>query len=276
MKIPFTKLSGSGNDFIVIDHRTPFLPEATLSRWVAKICAHRLSVGADGVILIEPASGGKADFRWRLFNADGSPAEMSGNGGRCAARFAHLKGIAKTAMVFETPAGLIEAEVVNDRVKIRFTDPTDFRWRLDVTIDGTRREGHFVNTGVPHLVYLVDDVDAVDLIPLGRASRFHPLFHPAGTNVNVIQRLDPHRLKIRTYERGVEDETLACGTGSVASALVAATVAGAESPVTLLPKGGQPLTVTFAKEGQRFRDIFLAGDARVVYDGEMGPEAWEY
>lgn len=280
MKIPFTKLSGSGNDFILIDHRTPFLPEATLSQWVAKVCAHRLSVGADGIILIEPpgpsASGGKADFRWRLFNADGSPAEMSGNGGRCAARFAFLKGIAKAAMVFETPAGLIQAEVIGDQVKIRFTDPTDFRWRLAVEIDGTRREGHFVNTGVPHLVYLVDDVETVDLPVLGRKSRLHPLFQPAGTNVNFIQRLDAHRLKIRTYERGVEDETLACGTGSVASALVAATVSGAQSPVTLLPRGGQPLTVTFTREGERFRGIYLAGDARVVYDGEMGEEAWKY
>ena len=278
MKIPFTKLSGSGNDFILIDHRTPFLPEATLSQWVAKICAHRLSVGADGVILIEPSnpSGyGRTDFRWRLFNADGSRAEMSGNGGRCAARFAHAKGIAKAVMVFETPAGLIQAEVVGDQVKIRFTDPTDFRWRLAVTIDGASREGHFVNTGVPHLVYLMDDVDAVDLIPLGRASRFHPFFQPAGTNVNVIQKLDSHRLKIRTYERGVEDETLACGTGAVASALVAASVAGVQSPVTLLPKG-QPLTVSFSREGDRFKDIYLAGDARIVYDGEMGPEAWEY
>jgi diaminopimelate epimerase len=277
MKIPFTKLTGSGNDFILIDHRTPFLPESTLSQWVAKICAHRLSVGADGVILIEPPDNPQqADFRWRLFNADGSPAEMSGNGGRCAARFAHVKGIAKAAMVFETPAGLIQAEVVGDQVRIRFTDPTDFRWRLAVTIDGASREGHFVNTGVPHLVYLVDDVDAVELISLGRASRFHSLFQPAGTNVNLIQTLDPHRLKIRTYERGVEDETLACGTGAVASALVASTVAGVESPVTLLPRGGQPLTVSFTREGDRVKDIYLAGDARIVYDGEMGPEAWEY
>jgi diaminopimelate epimerase len=280
MKIPFTKLSGSGNDFILIDHRTPVLPEATLSQWVAKICAHRLSIGADGVILIEPpsssASGGKADFRWRLFNADGSPADMSGNGGRCAARFAYLKGIAKAAMVFETPAGLIQAEVTGDQVKIRFTDPTDFRWRLSIEVDGTRREGHFVNTGVPHLVYLVENIDSVDLLTVGRKNRFHPLFQPAGTNVNFIQRLDSHHLKIRTYERGVEDETLACGTGAVASALVAATVAGAQSPVTLLPKGGQPLTVSFAREGDQFRNIDLAGDARVVYEGEMGEEAWKY
>jgi diaminopimelate epimerase len=283
MKIPFTKLSGSGNDFILIDHRTPFLPEATLSQWVAKICAHRLSVGADGVILIEPpgpsasaGSDGKADFRWRLFNADGSPAEMSGNGGRCAARFAFLKGIAKTAMVFETPAGLIQAEVMDNQVKIRFTDPTDFRWRLLVELDGVRREGHFVNTGVPHLIYLVEDVDAVDLLSLGRKSRLHPLFQPAGTNVNFIQQLDAHRFKIRTYERGVEDETLACGTGSVAAALIAASVAGAENPVTLLPKGGQPLTVTFTREGAQFRDIYLAGDARIVYEGEMNEEAWKY
>ncbi|MEW6324050.1 MAG: diaminopimelate epimerase [Nitrospirota bacterium] len=277
MKIPFTKLTGSGNDFILIDHRRPFLPEASLSEWIRKICAHRLSVGADGVILIElPSQSQQADFRWRLFNADGSPAEMSGNGGRCAARFAYLKGIAKAAMVFETPAGLIQAEIINDEVKIRFTDPADFRWGLKVPIDGATHEGHFVNTGVPHLVYLVSDVDAVDLLPLGRKSRHHELFQPAGTNVNVIHRLDAHHLRIRTYERGVEDETLACGTGAVAAALVAATVAQAKSPITLLPQGGHPLTVTFSQEQGRFRDIYLAGDARVVYDGEMGEEAWEY
>jgi diaminopimelate epimerase len=286
MRIPFTKLSGSGNDFILIDHRTPFLPEASLSQWVSKVCAHRLSVGADGLILIElptksvigepAAAGGRADFRWRLFNADGSPAAMSGNGGRCAARFAHLKGIAKAAMVFETPAGLIQAEVIGDQVKVRFTDPTDFRWRLSVVIDGAAHEGHFVNTGVPHLVYLVDDVDAVDIIGLGRKSRHHALFQPAGTNVNVIRVLDPHRLQIRTYERGVEDETLACGTGAVAAALVAAKVARAESPITLLPRGGHPLTVTFVRDGERVRDIDLAGDARIVYEGEMNEDAWNY
>jgi len=276
MRFPFTKLSGSGNDFILIDHRTPFLPEASLPQWVSKVCAHRLSVGADGLILIEPPTSHRADFRWRLFNADGSPAEMSGNGGRCAARFAHLKGIAKAAMVFETPAGLIQAEVIGDQVKIRFTDPTDFRWRLRVVIDGATHEGHFVNTGVPHLVYLVDNPDAVDLIELGRKSRHHPLFQPAGTNVNVIRLLDPHRLQIRTYERGVEDETLACGTGAVAAALVAAKVDRAESPITLLPRGGHPLTVTFVRDGERFRDIDLGGDARIVYEGEMSEEAWSY
>jgi diaminopimelate epimerase len=276
MTVPFTKLSGSGNDFILIDHRTPFLPEATLTQWVAKICAHRLSVGGDGVILIEPASNERADFRWRLFNADGSPAEMSGNGGRCAARFAYLKGIAKASMVFETPTGLIRAEVTGDQVKIRFTDPADFRWRLRVTIDGIDREGHFVNSGVPHLVYIVPDVDAIDLLTVGRKSRHHALFQPAGTNVNFIRVLDPHRLQIRTYERGVEDETLACGTGAVAAALVASKISQAQSPVTLLPKGGHPLTVSFAREGDRFLEIDLAGDARVVYDGVMGDEAWSY
>ena len=247
--VPFAKLSGSGNDFILIDHRTPFLPESSLTEWVSKICAHRLSVGGDGVILIESASGGQADFRWRLFNADGSPAEMSGNGARCAAKFAYLKGIAKTAMSFETPAGLIEAEVINDDVKVRFVTPTDFRWHLNVSIDGTNHDGHFVNTGVPHLVYLVEDVDAVDMLELGRKSRFHPLFQPAGTNVNVIRLVDRHHLKIRTYERGVEDETLACGTGAVASALVAARIAKAESPITFQPRGNYPLTVSFEQQG---------------------------
>lgn len=300
MRVPFAKLSGSGNDFILIDHRTPFLPDAGLTHWVSKVCAHRLSVGGDGLILIEPArslpagqagaggpatepvigepapAGGRADFRWRLFNADGSPAEMSGNGARCAARFAHLRGIAKAAMSFETDAGLIHAEVIDEQVKVRFTEPTDFRWNLAVSIDGATHQGHFVNTGVPHLVYLVDDVDAIDMLELGRKSRFHPTFAPAGTNVNVIHLVDPHHVKIRTYERGVEDETLACGTGAVASAIVAAGIGGAESPVTLLPRGSHPLTVSFERQGKTFRNIDLAGDARIIYEGEMTEEAWNY
>lgn len=278
--IPFMKLSGSGNDFILIDNRTKVVDPKRAGALAAKVCTHRMSVGGDGLILIERSR--KADFRWRLFNADGSEAEFSGNGARCAARFAYLKRIAPKRMRFETLAGMIEAEMVSEApgkkpegVKVRFPDPTGLRLNLRVPIGGTEREAHFLDTGVPHCVYLVDDPDQADVVGVGRPTRYHPLFQPAGTNVNFIKVLDPHHIRIRTYERGVEDETLACGTGSIASALLASLVAKVESPVTLVPQSGLELTVHFASQGERFTDVYLQGDARAVYEGRILPDAWQ-
>ncbi len=282
--IPFMKLSGSGNDFILVDNRRGAINAAWASRLAAKICAHRLSVGGDGLILIERSR--RADFKWRLFNADGSEAEFSGNGARCAARFAYLKRIAPKRMRFETLAGLVVAEMVpegNGRrgkprfsaVKVRFPDPTGLRLNLQLKVAGVEREAHFIDTGVPHCIYVVDDPDSVDLVGVGRPTRYHELFQPAGTNVNFIRVLDPHRIRIRTYERGVEDETLACGTGSIASALIASLMAKVESPVTLIPESGLELQVSFTASGQKFSNIYLQGDARAIHEGRILPEAWQ-
>lgn len=282
--IPFMKLSGSGNDFILIDNRRWVVEPRRASALAAKVCAHRLSVGGDGLILIERSR--RADFRWRLFNADGSEAAFSGNGARCAARFAYLKRIAPRRMRFETPAGIVEAELVPDAkraltaVKVRFPDPTGLRLHLKVQLErpsgGTDTyEAHFLDTGVPHCVYFVDDPDRVDVVGIGRPTRYHPVFQPAGANVNFIKVLDPHRIRIRTYERGVEDETLACGTGSIAAALIASRVAKVESPVTLIPQSGLELTVHFRSCGEAFADVYLEGDARAVSEGQILPEAWQ-
>jgi diaminopimelate epimerase len=277
--IPFMKLSGSGNDFILVDNRRGVVDERRAGALAAKICTHRMSVGGDGLILIERSR--RAHFRWRLFNADGSEAEFSGNGARCAARFAYLKKIAPKRMTFETLAGLIEAEMVAagrgrplEAVKVRFPDPKGLRLNLSVTVNGTTRTAHFLDTGVPHCVYLVDDPDRMDVVGIGRRTRHHDLFKPAGTNVNFIKVLDPHRIRIRTYERGVEDETLACGTGSIASALVASLVAKVESPVTLIPQSGLELIVHFEACGESFTNVYLQGDARAVYEGRILPDAW--
>lgn len=284
--IPFMKLSGSGNDFILIDNRERVVAPRRAASLAAKVCTHRLSVGGDGLILIERSR--RANFRWRLFNADGSEAEFSGNGARCAARFAYLKRIAPRRMRFETLAGIIEAEMVSGplgpgsrtvqeptAVKVRFPDPTGLRLHLRVSINGVEREAHFIDTGVPHCVYLVENPEAVDLVGIGRPTRYHELFRPAGTNVNFIKILDPHRIQIRTYERGVEDETLACGTGSIAAALIASLLAKVESPVTLIPQSGLELTVHFASRGNSFTDVYLQGDARAVYEGRILPDAWQ-
>jgi diaminopimelate epimerase len=280
--IPFMKLSGSGNDFILIDNRRGIVPPRRASALAAKVCRHRMSVGGDGLILIESSRHG--NFRWRLFNADGSEAEFSGNGARCAARFAYLKRIAPKRMRFETLAGLIDAEMVSthraassdavEQVKVRFPDPRDLRLNLKVSLPGGERVAHFLDTGVPHCVYLVDDPDSVDIVTVGRATRHHALFQPAGTNVNFIKVLDPHRIRIRTYERGVEDETLACGTGSIASALIASLVSKVEPPVTLIPQSGLQLTVYFSSRGGGFTEVYLEGDARAVYEGRILPDAW--
>jgi diaminopimelate epimerase len=283
--ISFMKLSGSGNDFILIDNRDRAVDPKRAGALSAKVCTHRMSVGGDGLILIERSR--RADFRWRLFNADGSEAEFSGNGARCAARFAYLKRIAPKQMRFETLAGVIEAEMaprsvkrgatpIFDRVKVRFPDPKGLRLNLRVALDGTEREAHFLDTGVPHCVYLVDDPDQVDVVGIGRSTRHHSLFQPAGANVNFISVLDPHQIRIRTYERGVEDETLACGTGSIASALIASLVGKAESPVTLIPQSGLNLMVHFQSDGKSFTDVYLQGDARAVYEGKILPDAWTY
>jgi len=274
--IPFMKLSGSGNDFILIDNRKGAVAARRASTLAAKVCTHRLSVGGDGVILIEPSS--RADFRWRLFNADGSEAEFSGNGARCAARFAYLKRIAPKRMRFETLAGLIEAEIVQagsgQAVKVRFPNPRSLRLNLKIALAGEERTAHFLDTGVPHCVYMVDDPDSMDIVGLGRATRHHAVFQPAGANVNFIKVLDPHRIRIRTYERGVEDETLACGTGSIAAALLASLVSNVESPVTLIPQSGLELTVHFSSRDGVFADVYLEGDARAVYEGRILPDAW--
>jgi diaminopimelate epimerase len=284
--IPFMKLSGSGNDFILIDNRERVVAPRRAGALAAKVCAHRLSVGGDGLILIERSR--CADFRWRLFNADGSEAAFSGNGARCAARFAYLKRIAPRRMRIETPAGVIEAEMVAgppgrkgrtgreaEAVKVRFPDPTGLRLHLRVPIAGVEREAHFIDAGVPHCVYLVDDPDTVDLVGIGRPTRHHALFQPAGTNVNFIKIVDPHRIRIRTYERGVEDETLACGTGAIASALIASLVGKVESPVTLVPQSGLELTVHFGSRAGTFTEVYLQGDARAVAEGRILPDAWQ-
>ncbi len=269
-KIPFHKIHGNGNDFILIDNRRSILKGRSLSSLTKQVCHRNRSVGADGLIVIVPPGDRKAaDFKWRFFNADGSEAEMCGNGSRCAARFAMIKRIAPKRMVFETLAGLIHAEVKKDTVRVQLPGARDRRMNIPVSLNFGTRIGHFVNTGVPHVVYLSNNLAAEDVQSIGGATRWHAIFRPAGTNVNFIQIDGPHKLRIRTYERGVEGETLACGTGAVAAALIAAALGKAQSPVTVTTQGGDRLIVSFRKEGDGFSDLFLEGEAVVVCEGTL-------
>ena len=273
MRIPFTKMSGSGNDFILIDHRDPFLEEDRLKDFIRKVCQRRISVGADGVILIERSQ--KADFKWRFYNADGSEAEMCGNGGRCVARFAYLKKIAGPSLSFETLAGIISAQVNGKGVKLQMTLPHGLKLDQKISVEGEERIISIINTGVPHAVIFVEDLEGTDVVRMGRATRHHGHFAPAGTNADFVRLVDHSRLSIRTYERGVEDETLACGTGVVASALVAAFKGFVKSPVSVRTRGGEILTVYFEIEAGEVKKVFFEGDVHIIYEAEMWEEAYQ-
>ncbi len=271
--IPFWKLSGSGNDFIIIDYRRPLPSQEEMRLFVSKVCRRGMSVGADGVILIKASE--TADYGWRFFNADGGEAEMCANGSRCAARFAVENKIAPAKHSFETLAGIVHAEVLPNggRVKVRLPDPKDLKLNVNIEVGGEHETIHSVNTGVPHVIYFVDDLEKVDIIGLGRQTRYHSSFAPGGTNVNFVTLSGAQQMNIRTYERGVENETLACGTGSIAAALVSAALGKIKTPISIRTRSGIMLIVDFKREGDAFREISLEGDARIIYKGEIEREA---
>ena len=271
--IDFFKMSGSGNDFIVVDNRKAVVDEADLQAFIAQVCRRKMSVGADGFILIEDTSG--ADFAWRFFNSDGSVAEMCGNGARCAARFAYLNAIAGASMTFKTLAGIVKAEVIGDRVKIKVPDPFDLQTDYPLELPEGMVNISSINTGVPHVVIRVDDLEQAAVFTMGRTIRYHRHFAPAGTNVNFIAAAADGSIAIRTYERGVEDETLACGTGSIAAALVVAAQQPLASPARVLTRSGEPLNIYFNQHEGRFSDVHLEGDARIIYQGRLWDQAWQ-
>ncbi|MBM4347403.1 MAG: diaminopimelate epimerase, partial [Deltaproteobacteria bacterium] len=197
------------------------------------------------------------------------------NGGRCAARFAHLKGITGPSLTFETLAGILTAQVDGKRVKLEMTKPHSLKLEESLLIDGKKETLSSINTGVPHAVKFVEDIEAVDVVGLGRLIRNHPHFAPAGTNANFVQLEKNSRLSVRTYERGVENETLACGTGTVASALIAAFKGMVISPVSVKTRGGEVLTVHFEIEGKEVKRVFFEGDVHIIYEAEMWEEAYQ-
>ena len=269
--IAFHKMNGCGNDFIIIDGRSAQVP-SDLATFVQRVCRRKLSIGADGLILIEQSD--RYDFQWQFYNADGSRAEMCGNGARCAARFAHELGIAGQKMIFNTDAGPIEAEMQGAQVKLKMTPPKDCRIDYDIDMSEKKQILSSINTGVPHAVLELDELAEAEIVPQGREIRYHEAFAPAGTNVNFAYPAGERSLQVRTYERGVEDETLACGTGCVAAALVTAARRGWPSPIPVTTRSGGILTIYFQKDGDSFRDVYLEGDARIVYTGEIQPDAF--
>ncbi len=268
MLLPFTKMNGAGNDFVLIDNRDRGL--ALTAVQIARLCDRHRGIGADGVLAVEPARHG-ADFRFRYYNSDGGEVEMCGNGARCFARFAsRLLPDPRTVLTFETIAGTLSAELRGEQVRIAMSDPTDLVLDSGVTVEGLPAPLHVINTGVPHTVAFVTDLDHLDVLRLGAALRRHPRFQPAGTNANFAKVLATGHLAIRTYERGVENETLACGTGMVAAALVHHLLHHAPSPVRVEVRGGDTLEVGFSKDRKdAFREVTLTGPADFVFDGRI-------
>jgi diaminopimelate epimerase len=272
-KVDFYKMSGSGNDFIIVDNRNKIVDETDLQNFIAKVCRRKMSVGADGFILVENTD--TADFKWRFYNSDGSIAEMCGNGARCVARYAYLNGIAGPDMSFETQAGIIQAQVVGDCVKVKMTDPVDLKMDYLLELKNASLSISSVNTGVPHVVIVTDSIGTVEVVEVGREIRFNDRFAPAGTNVNFVSHLKDNIIAIRTYERGVEDETLACGTGAIAAAVVMACKKNLTSPVTVQTRGGGYLNIFYQENDGKYHDIYLEGDARVIYKGQLREDAWK-
>jgi diaminopimelate epimerase len=266
--LPFVKMSGAGNDFVVIDNRA--LGHALTREQIAGLCDRHFGIGADGLLAVEPADQADADFRMRYYNADGGEAEMCGNGARCFARFVHpLRRADAERVRFLTPAGLITGEYVGDEVRISLTAPTEVKLHQRADFGWGEIEYHFINTGVPHAVVYVPDAERAEVVAHGRAIRRSMLF-PRGTNVNFVQVLDSGgKLLVRTYERGVEDETLACGTGVVASALLTNRVHRLALPLCVKVRGGDVLTVDARVEGDAFREVTLTGPATEVFSGEI-------
>jgi len=266
MLLHFYKMNGAGNDFVVIDNQQ--LELNLTGEQIAALCDRHRGVGADGVLVVEPAET-DADYKFRYYNADGGEAEMCGNGARCFGRFvAHLGDEVKESVSFETIAGTLTAEMVGEDVKIMMSDPFDLSKETGCTLEGLG-DVNFINTGVPHAVLKCDDLQGVDVQKYGAEMRYHDAFAPKGTNANFYQVVGTSHIAIRTYERGVEGETLACGTGMCACALMHHLDVGDPSPIKVDVAGGDTLSIGFEKSGESFQNVTLSGPADFVFEGDI-------
>jgi diaminopimelate epimerase len=275
MKLQFAKMSGAGNDFVVIDNRLgTALDGETLAK---KLCDRRWGIGADGLLLLQSSE--NADYRMMYYNADGSFGGMCGNGGRCIARYAVENRIAKPTHNFDALGYRYNTIVGRDEVLLSMKDPTDLKMDIVLRLGALTLKVHFVDTGSPHVVIPIKQLSkkypTLEDIPvdqLGRGIRHHRLFGPNGTNVNFIDKLVGNSIRMRTYERGVEAETLACGTGSIASAVIGAKLWKLSSPVVIVPSSGVHLEVGFKIAGSKFSKITLKGQAVTTFRGEIDVE----
>ncbi|MGP8199339.1 MAG: diaminopimelate epimerase [Limisphaerales bacterium] len=260
-------MSGAGNDFVMIDNRAETIPLDAAR--AARLCDRHWGIGADGLVALKPCASGKADWAWDFYNSDGSQAEMCGNAARCFGRFVRrVTGLEKD-FTFETRAGVISVRFKGDDVAVTLTAPRDLRLRETIKLSIGPTTIHSVDTGVPHAVLFVSDADRAMVQSLGPEIRRHAHFAPRGANVNFVQVQGANAIRVRTFERGVEGETLACGTGVTASALIAAELNQWRSPVAVQVLGGKVLEVSFEKSGGQFTKVVLSGPADFVFEGAI-------
>lgn len=262
LKVPFVKYHGAGNDFILIDDRSGNWNDLIHEEWVAKVCHRRFGIGADGLILLQKGNG-SSDFFMKYYNSDGRTSTFCGNGGRCVVSFANAIGISKDNFNFLGTDGMHHAHINDDAsVSLGMIDVTE--------IENLDAKTYKLYTGSPHYVTVVEQVEQIDVKQQGSTIRNSPLFVKEGINVNFIQSHGPQEISIRTYERGVEDETLACGTGVVAAAIANAVHHENYSGKCIIHASGGNLEVTFERNGeQTFENIKLIGPAVEVFKGEI-------
>lgn len=274
MEISFTKMSGAGNDFVVVDNRSGIITNP--NNFTIAVCDRRQGIGADGVLLVEKSN--KADFLMQYYNADGSSAGMCGNGGRCIAKFAYDNGIiTHEKITFEAFGHIYHASRIDKTTyELKMKDPIDFRPNQEIRLNGSVLKGNYLNTGTDHSIIFTEDnpeigpLKMTDIINLGKAIRAHELYQPKGTNVNFVSKIGSNSIEVRTYERGVEDETLACGTGSVASALLSAVKYNMQSPVSVKVRSGKILEIGFERsEGNSFKNVTLKGPTENVFNSRI-------
>ncbi|MBF0484949.1 MAG: diaminopimelate epimerase [Candidatus Omnitrophica bacterium] len=273
IKIPFLKMQGAGNDFIVIDHK----PGLDYPAFAKKVCHRNMGIGADGVLVLDESR--SCDYKMRIINSDGSEAEMCGNGARCMAVYIVNKfAVVPEVFTIETLAGVIKGSAKGELAHVKLSDPRDYRPNIELKLGDQKLVGHFINTGVPHTIVFVQGLYECDVNGLGRIIRNHQFFSPRGTNVNFVEKLKEGCIALRTYERGVEAETMACGTGSVAAAIVGylqgpqPLEAKNGAAMRVVTKSGEMLDVTFdldLKEGKpSVTNVWLKGSGKVVCKGE--------
>lgn len=267
MQLEFWKLEGTGNDFIAFNTFRQRIPLAKRPAMARALCRRHRAIGADGLIFLDPSR--KHHFKMRYYNADGSEAGICGNGARSAALLAHHLALAPRNITFETPAGLYRAQVKNNSVLLTMSPIKSIQLNIFVRSRVFNGIVHFIDIGVPHIVIIADDIEDLDVVTTGRALRHHRRFQPQGTNVNFITVRDKHNINIRTYERGVEDETLACGTGSTSSAVAATLNHLTSSPVAVYTRGADTLTVRFKVKNHSIEQLQLEGKARIVFTGKL-------
>ncbi len=273
MKIHFTKMSGAGNDFVVVDNRTGIITDR--KQFSLAACHRRYGIGADGVLLVEKSD--TAGFLMRYYNADGSDGGMCGNGGRCIAKFAHDIGVVPMNEFSFNALGYIYGarRIESDLFELKMKNPVDLKLNQTIDVNGLTVKASFIDTGAPHCVIFLNEnpnlpsLDSVEVQRIGRSVRYHDLYQPKGTNVNFVSKTNSNSIQIRTYERGVEDETLACGTGSIASAIISSIKFGWEKSVGVKVQSGESLEVSFQKEAENFSNVRLKGSAKVTFEGDF-------